>query len=126
MYRLKDTLWAFDLVDFGPDTTRGGKGLNAPMSGVVLGVCTSQDSLRLPNESGWNGFLPASWVVSLHFLVMPPARAAVRAGAQLQPDILMTRGLEHLTPLLVYLRSLEDTSARTTPVRGQGLAWKGT
>ena len=52
---LKDTLWAFDLVDFGPDTTRGGKGLNAPMAGVVLGVCTSQDSLRFPNERGWMG-----------------------------------------------------------------------
>ena len=41
----------------------------------------------------------------------------------------MTRGLEHITPLRVYLRSLEDTSARTAHVRGhtsQGLARKGT
>jgi hypothetical protein len=37
----------------------------------------------------------------------------------------MTRGLEHTTPLRVYLRSLEDTSARTAHVRGQGHAWKG-
>ena len=87
---------------------------------------TSQNPVRFRNERGWRGFRPASWVVSLHFLVMPTARVAVCAGAQLQPDIQMTQGLEHLTPFLVYLRSLEDTSARTTPVRGQGLAWKGT
>jgi hypothetical protein len=37
----------------------------------------------------------------------------------------MTQGLEHLTPLRVYLRSLEDTFARTAHVRGQGLAWNG-
>jgi hypothetical protein len=91
--------------------------------GGLLGGCTSQThSLRFPNERGWRGFRPASWVVYLNFLLMPKARVAVCAGAQFQQDIKKTRGLEHPTPLRVYLRSLEDTSARTAHVRGQGLA----
>lgn len=56
----------------------------------MLGGCTSQDALRFPNEKGWRGFRPASWLVYLNFLVMPKARVAVCAGAPLEPDIQMT------------------------------------
>ena len=67
---------------YGPSTLSIlGRVLRGGGKGVVLGGCTSRDSLRFPNERGWRGFRPASWVVSLHFLVMPTARVAVCAGA---------------------------------------------